>query len=176
MLNKVIGEFLSSQQVWLHLLAELMYRVFGQLSRNSNANTQMVNEWLCLSLASFGRLKPFTPATWSLARTNGNLKLLFPCMRDTFGRSQQHLHSIILTIVYSVLREELQRQEDKMLLHSHSSTRPSAPFSATAMTSNTIYPLSASLHSSVFTLPFAMHNSPSYRHKPSPESHNHTTT
>ena len=123
-LNKVIGEFLSGQQVWLHLLAELMYRVFGQLSRNSNANTQIVNEWVCLSLASFGQLKPFTLAIWSLAcfllaaSTNGNLKLLFPCMRDTFGRSQQHLHSIILTIVYSVFREELQRQEDKMILDS----------------------------------------------------------
>lgn len=121
-LNKVIGEFLSGQQVWLHLLAELMFRVFGQLSRNNNANTEIVNEWVCLSLGSFSQLKPFTLATWSLvcfllaASTNNNLKVIFPCIRDTFARSQQHCHSIILTIVYSVFREELTHQMDKVVV------------------------------------------------------------
>lgn len=123
-LNKVIGEFLSGQQVWLHLLAQLMYRIFGQFSRNNNSNIEIVHEWVCLSLDSFGQLKPITLATWSLlsfllaASTNTTLKLIFPCVRDTFARTQQHCHSTILTIVYAAFRQELTRHEDKVILDS----------------------------------------------------------
>lgn len=121
-LNKVIGEFLSGQQVCLPLLAQLMFRIFGQFSRNNNTNIEIVNEWVCLSLDSFGQLKPITLAIWSLvcfllaASTNATLKLVFPCVRDAFDRTQQHRLPIILTIVYAAFRQELTRPEDKVIL------------------------------------------------------------
>jgi huntingtin len=63
-LNKVIGEFVSSQQLYPHLLADVVFAVFGFLRQESKGD--IIHEWVMLSLSSFPQLDPLPLSVWSL--------------------------------------------------------------------------------------------------------------
>ena len=63
-LNKVIGEFVSSQQLYPHLLANIVFAVFSFLRQESKGD--IIQEWVMLSLSSFPQLEPLPLSIWSL--------------------------------------------------------------------------------------------------------------
>ena len=66
-LNKVIGEFLSNVQHQLHpnLLAQIIFDTFGKFIDCNQSD--IVQEWVLLSLASFVQLDPVEIAIWYLS-------------------------------------------------------------------------------------------------------------
>ncbi|XP_076466851.1 LOW QUALITY PROTEIN: huntingtin-like [Babylonia areolata] len=89
-MNKVIGEFLSSQQPYPHLIAKVVFQVFNNLHQQSQHT--LVQEWVMLSLSNFTQRSPVAMATWSLtsfflsASTNVWLKALFPHVLGRMGK------------------------------------------------------------------------------------------
>ncbi|KAL8615828.1 hypothetical protein ACOMHN_048536 [Nucella lapillus] len=89
-MNKVIGEFLSSQQPYPHLIAKVVFQVFNNLHQQSQHI--LVQEWVMLSLSNFTQRSPVAMATWSLtcfflsASTNVWLKALFPHVLGRMGK------------------------------------------------------------------------------------------
>eukprot|EP00058_Branchiostoma_floridae_P006835 XP_002592323.1 hypothetical protein BRAFLDRAFT_101262 [Branchiostoma floridae] len=63
-MNKVIGEFLSSQQPHPQLMAKVLYDVFHNLHERDQQ--QVVRDWVMLSLSNFTQRTPVAMATWSL--------------------------------------------------------------------------------------------------------------
>ncbi|ESO95031.1 hypothetical protein LOTGIDRAFT_160793 [Lottia gigantea] len=82
-MNKVIGEFLSSQQPYPQLIARVVFQVFNNLHVQNEVN--LVRDWVMLSLSNFTQRSPIAMAIWSLtsffisASTNSWLKALYPC-------------------------------------------------------------------------------------------------
>ncbi|KAJ7336622.1 hypothetical protein OS493_011841 [Desmophyllum pertusum] len=63
-MNKVIGEFLSSQQPHPELMAQVLFKVFEGL--HSQGQQTEVRDWVLLSLGSFIQRTPLAMAMWSL--------------------------------------------------------------------------------------------------------------
>jgi len=62
-LNKVIGEFVSSQQLYPHFMADIVFSVFSMLHQSK---ADVIKEWVMLSLSSFPQLEPLALSGWSL--------------------------------------------------------------------------------------------------------------
>ncbi|XP_077992227.1 huntingtin-like [Glandiceps talaboti] len=63
-MNKVIGEFLSSQQPHPQLMARVVFKVFSKL--HQHGQTVLVRDWVMLSLSNFTQRTPVSMAIWSL--------------------------------------------------------------------------------------------------------------
>ncbi|EDO49115.1 predicted protein [Nematostella vectensis] len=89
-MNKVIGEFLSSQQPHPELMAEVLFKVFEGL--HSQGQHSDVRDWVVLSLASFVQRTPLAMAVWSLstlftsASTSTWIRALFPHVVGRMGK------------------------------------------------------------------------------------------
>ncbi|KAG8508650.1 LOW QUALITY PROTEIN: Huntingtin [Galemys pyrenaicus] len=64
-MNKVIGEFLSSQQPYPQFMASVVYQVFQTL--HSTGQSSVVRDWVMLSLSNFTQRAPVAMAVWSLS-------------------------------------------------------------------------------------------------------------
>jgi len=91
-MNKVIGEFLSSQQPHPHLMAKVVFEVFSiLLQKDQHA---LVKDWVMLSLSNFTQRTPIAMAIWSLtcffvsASTNHWLRNLLPHIIDRMGKME----------------------------------------------------------------------------------------
>ncbi|XP_071090376.1 huntingtin-like isoform X1 [Haliotis cracherodii] len=91
-MNKVIGEFLSSQQPYPQLIAKVVFQVFNNLHQQNQQS--LVRDWVMLSLSNFTQRSPVAMAMWSLtcffisASTNQWLKALFPHVIGRMGKME----------------------------------------------------------------------------------------
>ncbi|CAH1783183.1 unnamed protein product [Owenia fusiformis] len=89
-MNKVIGEFLSSQQSHPQLMAQVVFNVFENLHKKNQES--LVQEWVMLSLSNFTQRTPVAMATWSLtcffisASRNVMLRALLPHVIGRMGK------------------------------------------------------------------------------------------
>ncbi|XP_071827308.1 huntingtin-like isoform X2 [Apostichopus japonicus] len=89
-MNKVIGEFLSNQQPHPQLMATIVYRVFAGLHRQGQS--ELVQDWVLLSLSNFTQRTPVAMAIWSLsvffmcASTNQWVQNLLPLVLSRMGK------------------------------------------------------------------------------------------
>ncbi|XP_047128948.1 huntingtin isoform X1 [Hydra vulgaris] len=92
-MNKLISEFLSSQQPRPELIAKIFYKVSDILQKEGNEVT--VRDWVFLCIASFVQRTPLAMAVWSLtcfficASSNPWLKSLFPYVVLNKGRLEE---------------------------------------------------------------------------------------
>ncbi|XP_028391517.1 LOW QUALITY PROTEIN: huntingtin-like [Dendronephthya gigantea] len=90
MMNKVIGEFLSSQQPYPELMACVLYKVCEHLI--SKGQQSSVKDWILLSLSSFTQRPPLGMAVWSFtcvfiaASTNRWIRALFQHVVSRIGK------------------------------------------------------------------------------------------
>jgi huntingtin len=81
-MTKVVGEFLSSQQPYPGLMAEVMFKVFENLIQKNEL--EFVTEWVLLSLGSVIQRTPLGMAIWSLnclfvcSSLNGPIRAQYP--------------------------------------------------------------------------------------------------
>ncbi|CAG2238747.1 HD [Mytilus edulis] len=91
-MNKVIGEFISSQQPYPKLVAQVVFQVFSNL--HDQQQTLLVQDWVMLSLSNFTQRTPISLAVWSLtcffisASTNRWLRSLFPHVVNRMGKME----------------------------------------------------------------------------------------
>lgn len=89
-MNKVIGEFLSSQQPHPELMAQVLFKVFEGL--HSQGQQTEVRDWVLLSLGSFIQRTPLSMAVWSLtcffisASNNKWIRALFSYIVRRMGK------------------------------------------------------------------------------------------
>ncbi|XP_068709184.1 huntingtin-like [Montipora foliosa] len=89
-MNKVIGEFLSSQQPHPEFMAQVLFEVFEGL-HNQGLQTE-VRDWVLLSLGSFIQRTPLSMAVWSLscffvsASSNKWIRALFSHIVGRMGK------------------------------------------------------------------------------------------
>ncbi|KAK7109044.1 hypothetical protein V1264_013160 [Littorina saxatilis] len=116
-MNKVIGEFLSSQQPYPHLIAKVVFQVFNNLHQQSQQS--LVQEWVMLSLSNFTQRSPVAMATWSLtcffisASTNVWLKALFPHVLGRMGKLEvvdQRLFCLAALDFFRQLTDDMHRR------------------------------------------------------------------
>jgi huntingtin len=118
-MNKVIAEFLSNQQLYPQLIADVLFHVFEFLRMESK--TDVIHDWVMLSLSIFAQLDPLPLAAWSLtcfllsASSSIWAKAIFPCVRDRFGKSDE-VDGQMLSVAASHFFSELTKEEDKDLL------------------------------------------------------------
>ncbi|XP_023232349.1 huntingtin-like [Centruroides sculpturatus] len=92
-MNKVIGEFLSSQQPHPQLLASVVFQVFQHLHQQSQED--IIYDWVMLSLSNFTQRSPIAMAVWSLtcffvsASTLPWLQALFPHLQNRMGKMEK---------------------------------------------------------------------------------------
>ncbi|XP_013398873.1 huntingtin [Lingula anatina] len=116
-MNKVIGEFLSSQQPHPQLMARVVFEVFAALHKKKQQS--LVQDWVMLSLSNFTQRTPIAMAIWSLtcffisASTNQWLRALFRHVESRMGKLEeadcQLFHTAALDF-YDQLSEEGQRR------------------------------------------------------------------
>lgn len=89
-MNKVIGEFLSSRQPHPELMAQVLFKVFEGL--HSQGQQTEVRDWVLLSLGSFIQRTPLSMAVWSLtcffisASNNKWIRALFSYIVGRMGK------------------------------------------------------------------------------------------
>lgn len=92
-MNKIIVEFLSNQQPQTQLFAKLLFQVFEHLSKMGQS--QLVINWVMLSLSNFTQKTPLPMAVWSLTCvficSSGNhwLRSIFPLVIRRVGLMEQ---------------------------------------------------------------------------------------
>lgn len=92
-MNKVIGEFLSSQQPHPQLLASVVFQIFQHLHQQSQED--IIYDWVMLSLSNFTQRSPIAMAVWSLtcffisASTLPWLQALFPHLQNRMGKMEK---------------------------------------------------------------------------------------
>nr|XP_022340193.1 huntingtin-like isoform X2 [Crassostrea virginica] len=115
-MNKIIGEFISSQQPYPQLIAMVVFQVFNNL-HNQNQEA-LVQDWVMLSLSNFTQRTPVSMATWSLtcffisASTNSWLRPLIHHAINRMGRMEavdQNLFCMAALDFYSILKDKQQQ-------------------------------------------------------------------
>ncbi|GFS47262.1 huntingtin [Trichonephila inaurata madagascariensis] len=92
-LNKIITEFLSSQQPHPQLMAKVIFEVFQYLHKQSQE--EVIHEWVLLSLSNFMQRSPLSMAIWSLscffvsATKNYWFQALFPHIQNRMGKMEE---------------------------------------------------------------------------------------
>lgn len=133
-MNKVIGEFLSSQQPYPHLIAKVVFQVFNSLHQQSQQG--LVQEWVMLSLSNFTQRSPVAMATWSLtcffisASTNNWLKALFPHILGRIGKLELIDHRLFCLAAldfHRQLTDDVHRRSFAATFHSVAA--PESPYS-----------------------------------------------
>ncbi|XP_050396465.2 huntingtin [Patella vulgata] len=116
-MNKVIGEFLSSQQPYPQLIAKVVFQVFNNLHLQNQQ--KLVRDWVMLSLSNFTQRSPIAMAIWSLtaffisASTNPWLKALFPHVIERMGKMEvvdKRLFCLSAIDFYRQLTEDSQKR------------------------------------------------------------------
>jgi len=99
-MNKLISEFLSSQQPRPELIAKIFNNVADILYKEGEEAT--VRDWVLLCIASFVQRTPLSMAVWSLtcffisASANPWLKSLFPFIVERKGKLEDDDRQIFI--------------------------------------------------------------------------------
>ncbi|GBL79207.1 Huntingtin [Araneus ventricosus] len=115
-LNKIITEFLSSQQPHPQLMAKVIFEVFQYLHKQSQE--EVIHEWVLLSLSNFMQRSPLSMAIWSLscffvsATRNYWLQALFPHIQNRMGIMEEQ-DRVLFCIAGVNFRDQLQNEEQK---------------------------------------------------------------
>ncbi|CAL1269720.1 unnamed protein product [Larinioides sclopetarius] len=115
-LNKIITEFLSSQQPHPQLMAKVIFEVFQYLHKQSQE--EVIHEWVLLSLSNFMQRSPLSMAIWSLscffvsATRNFWLQALFPHIQNRMGIMEEQ-DRVLFCIAGVNFRDQLQNEEQK---------------------------------------------------------------
>ncbi|KAK3589444.1 hypothetical protein CHS0354_020780 [Potamilus streckersoni] len=116
-MNKVIGEFISSQQPYPQLIARVVFQVFSNLHQQRQHS--LLRDWVMLSLSNFTQRTPVAMAVWSLtcffisASTNDWLRALLPYVLSRMGKIEPNDRSLFCLSAmdfYWQLTEESQRR------------------------------------------------------------------
>ncbi|RWS13922.1 huntingtin-like isoform X3 [Dinothrombium tinctorium] len=128
-LNKIIMEFLSSQQLNRKYLAHIIFQVFNNLHQQSKES--LIHDWVVLSLSSFTQVVPLSLAIWTLscflisASSNIWIRSLFPCVQqriDKFESQDKELFSVVCCTFYDELRSQDHKQSFLSAFEAVSST------------------------------------------------------
>lgn len=132
-MNKVIGEFLSSQQPHPQLIAGVLFKVFNKLLQTGQSD--LVQDWVMLSLSNFTQRTPIAMATWSLtcffisASANQWLRALFPHVHSRIGLMEtvdRRFFCVAALDFYSQLKD--QSQKKAFLVTMNASAQPETPY------------------------------------------------
>ncbi|KAI1278484.1 Huntingtin [Halotydeus destructor] len=117
-LNKIIGELLSAQQLYPEHLSLIVFKVFGNLLTLGQVDE--LHDWVLLSVLSFTQLEPLSLAVWSLtvflvsASANEWIRALYPCIRHRLGKMEdidKQVLSVVAASFYSELKTETNREQ-----------------------------------------------------------------
>lgn len=115
-LNKIIGEFLSSQQPHPQLMARVMFEVFQHLHKQSME--ELIQDWVLLSLSNFTQRSPIAMAMWSLtcffisATSSQWLQALFPYVQNRMGKMEEQ-DRVLFCIAGLNFRNQLKDEEQR---------------------------------------------------------------
>lgn len=112
LLNKCLGEFLSSQQQHCKYLARMLFAIFSRFQTDvHHYGTDTSQEWIVLSLSSFTQLVPITLGLWALTcflvcgAQNHWIRASFPFFQSRFGQFSEEDKDTFFTICYHVFME-----------------------------------------------------------------------
>lgn len=121
-MNKVIGEFLSSQQPYPQFMATVVYQVFQTL--HGAGQSSMVRDWVMLSLSNFTQRSPVAMATWSLscffvsASTSPWVSAILPHVVSRMGKLEQVDVSLFCLVAADFYRHQIEEELDRRAFQS----------------------------------------------------------
>ncbi|KAM4854776.1 huntingtin [Thomomys bottae] len=121
-MNKVIGEFLSSQQPYPQLMATVVYKVFQTL--HSAGQSSMVRDWVMLSLSNFTQRTPVAMAMWSLscffvsASTSLWVSAILPHLLSRMGKLEQVDVNLFCLVATDFYRHQIEEELDRRAFQS----------------------------------------------------------
>uniref|UniRef100_A0A4W3JTK9 Huntingtin n=1 Tax=Callorhinchus milii TaxID=7868 RepID=A0A4W3JTK9_CALMI len=121
-MNKVIGEFISSQQPYPQLMAAVVYKVFQTL--HNTGQSSMVRDWVMLSLSNFTQRTPVAMAMWSLscffvsASTSTWISALLPHIVSRMGKSDQIDVNLFCLLAMDFYRKQIEEELDRRAFQS----------------------------------------------------------
>ncbi|XP_078717925.1 huntingtin isoform X2 [Lampetra fluviatilis] len=121
-MNKIIGEFLSSQQPYPQFMAYVVYKVFQGL--HDSGRTSMVREWVMLSLSNFTQRTPMSMAVWSLscffvsASHTQWISALFPYVISRIGKFENADRRLFCVLGLDFYRNQLEEELDRRAFQS----------------------------------------------------------
>ncbi|KAL5022595.1 hypothetical protein ScPMuIL_001750 [Solemya velum] len=132
-MNKVIGEFISSQQPYPQLISKLVFQVFSNL--HSQRQFGLVRDWVMLSLSNFMQRTPVAMAMWSLtcffisASVNQWMRALFPHALGRMGKMEEVDRKLFCLAALDFYRQ-LTEDSQKRAFHStfQAITVPDSPY------------------------------------------------
>ncbi|XP_053407184.1 huntingtin-like isoform X2 [Mercenaria mercenaria] len=134
-MNKVIGEFLSSQQPYPQLIAKVVFQVFSNL--HDQRQHGLLRDWVMLSLSNFTQRTPVSMAMWSLtcffisASTNPWLRNLLSYVLTRMGKIElidKHLFCLAALEFFTQLTDETQRRSFQATFHTVSMNIQDSPY------------------------------------------------
>ncbi|KAL4231691.1 hypothetical protein ACF0H5_009269 [Mactra antiquata] len=135
-MNKVIGEFLSSQQPYPQLIAKVVFQVFSNL--HDQRQHSLLRDWVMLSLSNFTQRTPVSMAMWSLtcffisASTNVWLRNLLSYVLTRMGKIDtidRRLFVLAALDFYNQLSDEKQRRTFQSTFQIAGSNVQESPYS-----------------------------------------------
>ncbi|XP_043304434.1 huntingtin isoform X4 [Cervus canadensis] len=121
-MNKVIGEFLSSQQPYPQFMATVVYQVFQTL--HGAGQSSMVRDWVMLSLSNFTQRSPVAMAMWSLscffvsASTSPWVSAILPHVVSRMGKLEQVDVSLFCLVAADFYRHQIEEELDRRAFQS----------------------------------------------------------
>ncbi|KAJ8000512.1 hypothetical protein DPEC_G00180890 [Dallia pectoralis] len=133
-MNKVIGEFLSNQQPYPQFMATVVFKVFQTLHATGQSN--MVRDWVLLSLSNFTQRTPVAMAMWSLscffvsASTSQWISALLPHVTSRIGKSEVVDVSLFCVVAMDFYRHQIDEELDRRAFQSVFETvaSPGSPY------------------------------------------------
>ncbi|KAH3787333.1 hypothetical protein DPMN_165455 [Dreissena polymorpha] len=135
-MNKVIGEFLSNQQPYPHLIARVVFQVFSNL--HEQRQQVLLRDWVMLSLSNFTQRTPVAMAMWSLtcffisASTNKWLRNLLSYVLSRMGKIDtidRRLFCLAAKDFYCQLTDDTSRRSFKSTFQTAAASQPELPYS-----------------------------------------------
>ncbi|KAM8804110.1 huntingtin [Rhynchonycteris naso] len=121
-MNKVIGEFLSSQQPYPQCMATVVYKVFQTLHRTGQSS--MVRDWVMLSLSNFTQRTPVAMAMWSLscffvsASTSLWVSAILPHVISRMGKLEHVDVNLFCLVATDFYRHQIEEELDRRAFQS----------------------------------------------------------
>ncbi|XP_012879339.1 PREDICTED: huntingtin [Dipodomys ordii] len=121
-MNKVIGEFLSSQQPYPQFMATVVHKVFQTL--HSAGQSSMVRDWVMLSLSNFTQRTPVAMAMWSLscffvsASTSFWVSAILPHLISRMGKLEQVDVNLFCLVATDFYRHQIEEEFDRRAFQS----------------------------------------------------------
>ncbi|EPQ20418.1 Huntingtin [Myotis brandtii] len=121
-MNKVIGEFLSSQQPYPQFMATVVYKVFQTL--HSTGQSSMVRDWVMLSLSNFTQRTPVAMAVWSLscffvsASTSPWVSAILPHVVSRMGKLEHVDVNLFCLVATDFYRHQVEEELDRRAFQS----------------------------------------------------------